>query len=110
MHHEVCTDKDGAVALSWRRRGACASRLGPSHDFKIENEYVVVEILSVPATEDEHLGATNEVGSVIKPGSRCTAALWALVPCHGHRVKSMQVAVHNSLGAFAAEYDNARPS
>lgn len=76
---------------------------GPGHDLEVEQKDVVVEFVAVPAAENEHLGAADEVRALSEARGRGAAALWALVPGHGHGVQGVQVAKNLALLTFAAE-------
>ena len=58
---------------------------------KVKDEDIIEEVCAVPATEDHHLCAVNEVGGVVETRGGCTATFGTLEPSHGKRVKRMQV-------------------
>eukprot|EP00356_Strombidium_inclinatum_P010529 CAMPEP_0170505152 /NCGR_PEP_ID=MMETSP0208-20121228/50023_1 /TAXON_ID=197538 /ORGANISM="Strombidium inclinatum, Strain S3" /LENGTH=68 /DNA_ID=CAMNT_0010785829 /DNA_START=473 /DNA_END=679 /DNA_ORIENTATION=+ len=67
MDDEVSSDQNRAVALPRARSRSCSSGLGPGHNFEVEDEHIVEEVVAVPASEYDHFGTSNEVGRVIEP-------------------------------------------
>ena len=76
---------------------------------QIENKDVVEEVITVPSSEDNHLGAIHKVSGVIETGSGCTTTFWSLEPSHGERVKCMQVS-EDSLGSLTTEDNDSSSS
>ena len=107
MNHQVGANQDRAMTLSWAGSWARAVRLGPGHDFKVENVDIIEEIVAVPSSEDEHLCASYQVGCVVEPRGWSTATLWALIPSHRYRVEGMQVSIDSTLRALATKDNDA---
>lgn len=60
VNDQVVANQNGAVALAGGGLGATCLGATPGHDFEIQNVYVVVVVLSVPATKHEHLRAVHK--------------------------------------------------
>ena len=85
---------------------ACAAWLRPGHDLEVEDKNIVKEVIAVPSSEDKHLGATDQVSSVVKTSSGSTTTLWALIPGHGDGIEGMKVTIYGTLGSLTTENDN----
>ena len=109
VHDEVRTNQNGAVAFPRARSRTASLWLGPGHNLEVKDVNIVEEVVAIPAAKHNHLGSSDQVGSMIEPGRRSTTTLWALIPSHSDRIESMQVSEHVTL-ALASEYDDPRTS
>ena len=96
-----------ALPGTWGR--ARAVWLGPGHQLEVKDEDIVVKVGTVPASEDDHLGAADQVGAVVESGSWSATSLWALIPSHGEWVQGVEVSEHRLL-AFASKDNNSGSS
>ena len=106
---QVGADEDRAVTFPWAGRGAGGIGLRPGHHLQVEDVDIVEEVCTVPAAEDDHLRAVDQVGGVIEAGSGSTAAFRALEPSHGEGVKRVQIS-EDSLVALASKDDDSGAS
>ena len=106
VYHQVVTDEDRGVPLpgSWCWSAALWSL--PCHYFQIKNVDVVEVVLAIPAAEDVHFGASNDIGGVVEPGWRCSSTSRALIPSHSNWIQRMQILIRLIFASFATKYDN----
>jgi hypothetical protein len=69
----------------------------------------VIEIVfSIPSSKHKHLSSIHQVRCMSEPCNWRSSSFWSLIPCHGHRVKSMEVSVNNVFPSFTSKYYDSR--
>ena len=105
MDDKVGTDQDWAVTFSWAWCWSWCVWLWPGHNFQVEHIYVVEEVCTVPASEDDHLCSADQVGAVIESGWWCATTLRSLIPCHRDWIQRVQIS-KNLFSTFSSENNN----
>ena len=109
MHHQIVANQNRGVPLARHRRRARALRALPRHDLQIEHVHIIEVVFAVPAAEDVHLGAADDVGGVVVAAGGCSGACRALVPGHGDGVEGVQILKSNALSALASKNNDPGP-
>jgi hypothetical protein len=103
---QIIADKNRGMTLSWGRCRSTALWTVPGHNLEVKNVDVIEVALAIPAAEDVHLGATNNVGRVIKSCRGSSSASWTLEPCHRDWIKGVEILETFSFVSFTAKNNN----
>ena len=80
----------------------------PRHDLKVKNVDVIEIVLTIPATEDVHLGPTDNVRRVVEPRRWCTGSSRTLIPSHGDWIERVEILERLVLSTLTTEDDDTR--
>lgn len=78
-----------ALSGSWFRTWSLWPH--PSHQLKIKNMQICVEVFTVPSSKDEHLVSSHKCCWMSKSSSRGTCPIRTLIPSHFNWIESMKI-------------------